>query len=143
MKNIGHPYRILLSLTLLAVFSQCDKTPENPVLAPYAETSLDANGGTWKTFILTGGNEIAVPAPIANTSDAYLAEVENVRKAMAGASAEQKDLARAWGANGVLRWHEIARELAANYNVPPNNLADGTYPAPDANNPGVYPRLCR
>lgn len=137
--------RILLSLTLLVSFSQCDKTPENPVLAPYAETSLDANGGTWKTYILTNGSEIAVPSPLANTSNEYLAEVENVRKAMAGASAEQQDLARAWGANGVLRWHEIARELAANYNIPPNYVqnADGTftYPAPDANNPGVYPRF--
>lgn len=138
MKNTP---RILLSLSLLFAFVQCDKTPENPTLAPYAEISLDANGGTWKTYILTNGSEIAVPAPLANTSDAYLAEVENVRKVMAGASAEQKDLARAWGANGVLRWHEIARELAANYNVPPNYNADGTYPAPDPNNPGVYPRF--
>jgi len=138
MKNTS---RIILSISLLFAFSQCDKTPENAVLEPYAETSLDANGGTWKTFLLANGSEIPVAAPTAPTSAEYLAEIADLKVKMAAATAEQQTLVRVWGANGVLHWHEIARELAANYNVPPNYNADGTYPVPDANNPGVYPRF--
>jgi hypothetical protein len=64
---------------------------------------------------------------------------------MAAATAEQQDLARQWGANGVTRWHAIARELAANYNVPPNyvydTLGNPVYPAPNPAKPTEYPRV--
>jgi membrane-associated phospholipid phosphatase len=90
---------------------------------------------------LTGGTEIAVPAPEATNSAAYAAELADLKSKMAAATQEQKELAEWWGGNGVLRWHEIARELAANYNVPPNYKEDGTYPAPDPANPTLYPRV--
>ena len=138
MKNTP---RILLSLSLLLAFSQCDKTPENPVLAPYAETSLDANAGNWKTYLLSNSSEIALPAPSSATSAEYKAEIAALKTQAAAISSQQREAALAWGANGVLRWHEIARELAANYSVPPNYNADGTYPSPDPNNPGAYPRF--
>ena len=40
-----------------------------------------------------------------------------------------------WGAGGVMRWNQITRELVARWNLPPAPRADGTYPAPDAENP--------
>ncbi len=141
MKNIHLIYQLALGLGLLVFFSQCDKTPENPVFEPYAETNLDANAGNWKTYVLASGGDVAVPAPTETGSAAYLAELADLKSKMAGASEEQKDLARQWGGNGVLQWQAIARELAARYNVPPNYNADGTYPLPDATNPLAYPRF--
>ena len=122
-------------------FAQCDKTPSNSVLEPYNETSLDANGGTWKTYVLANGSELPVPAPEAVNSGAYAAELTDLKTRMAAATADQKETARFWGGNGVLRWHEIARELAAEYNAAPKVNPDGTYPVPDANNPTNYPRF--
>ncbi|MBK9336548.1 MAG: phosphatase PAP2 family protein [Lewinellaceae bacterium] len=141
MKNIYFVYRLALGFGLLLAFSQCDKTVDLPVFEPYAETNLDANAGNWKTYVLTNGAEIGVPAPEAAVSAAYQTELADLKNKMAAATDEQKDLARHWGANGVLRWHAIARELAAQYNVPPNYNADGTYPSPDPMNPTVYPRF--
>lgn len=141
MKNIHYAYRFAVCLGLLLSLNHCDKTVDNPVYDAYPETSLDAGAGNWKTYVLANGSEIPVPQPEAAGSDAYQAELASLKNIMASATSEQQDLARHWGANGVLRWHEIARELAAQYNVPPNNNADGTYPLPDPNNPLVYPRF--
>lgn len=141
MKNIHLTCRLALCLGVLFAFSHCDKTPENPVFEPYAETSLDANAGTWKTYVLASGSEIAVPAPSETSSPAYQTELANLKAVMAAATEDQQDLARQWGANGVLQWQALARELAARYNVPPTNKEDGTYPVPDPANPLAYPRF--
>lgn len=141
MKKIHSTYCVVIGLCLLFALSQCDKTIENPVYEAYPETSLDANAGNWKTYILANGSEIPVPAPEDAASGAYRAELDALKATMAATTREQQDLARQWGANGVSRWNEIARELAAQYNVPPNYNADGTYPAPDPMNPTVYPRF--
>ena len=39
----------------------------------------------------------------------------------------------------MLRWNQILRELVARYNLPPAPRDNGTYPAPDANNPFADP----
>ena len=44
-----------------------------------------------------------------------------------------------WAAGGVLRWNEILRELVARADLPPAPRADGTYPAPDVENPFADP----
>lgn len=133
--------RITLLMVLFLGFTRCDKTPVNPALEPYNETALDANGGTWKTYILSSGSELTVPAPELSSSDSYTAELADLKAKMAAATSEQKEAARFWGSNGVLRWHEIARELAAEYNAAPKVNPDGTYPVPDVNNPTNYPRF--
>lgn len=133
-------YRLLACVAFVLAFNQCDKTPESITYEPYAETNLDAKAGSWKPY-LPATSAIPVPAPEDPTSAAYRAELATLSAAVGAATAEQKQLARLWGGNGVLRWHEIARELAAQYNVPPNYKEDGTYPVPDANNPTVYPRF--
>lgn len=139
---MSNSLRTFILLALALGFSQCDKTPpSNPALEPYNETSLDANGGTWKTYVLQNGSELPVAAPAAVNSDAYLAEIADLKNKMAGATGEQKDAARFWGSNGILRWHEIARELAAEYNAAPKSNPDGTYSLPDVNNPTAYPRF--
>lgn len=148
MKKIN----ILLSIVALAglsfTFIQCDKTPpEASLLQPYAETNLEPNAGNWKTYLLIDSSKTTVPAPDAVGSSAYLAELDGLRSKMSAATTQEKEIALWWGSNGVLRWNEIARELAANYNVPPNYVYDSTgtpvYPPLVFNpaNPGAYPRV--
>lgn len=45
------------------------------------------------------------------------------------------------GGGAVYRWNEIARELAAKYNIPPASNTEGKYPIPDAANPLVDPKF--
>ena len=141
MKKTQYILGLVCCAALIFTLSHCSKTVENPVFEPYPETNVDATGGNWKTYVLANGSEIPVPAPEDASSAAYLAELADLKAAMAAATADQQDLARRWGGNGVLRWQEIARELAAQYNVPPDYNADGTYPSPDPMNPTVYPRF--
>jgi hypothetical protein len=142
MKKTILSIKMAAAVALALSFSQCEKdAPSNPVYPPYPETSLDATAGTWKTYILANGQEIPVPAPETVSSSAYQSELAELKSIMAAATAEQKERAQWWGGNATLRWHEIARELAADYNVPPNYDAEGKYPAPDPNNPSAYPRF--
>ena len=46
-----------------------------------------------------------------------------------------------WSGGGVLRWNQILRELVARYNLPPAPRPNGTYPAPDADNPFADPAV--
>jgi hypothetical protein len=132
--------KIVYLLAITAFAWACNKTPENPSIAPYVETN-EENAGIWKTYILANSTEIAVPAPTATTSAAYQAELEALRAKMSDATADDIKAVHYWGSNATLRWHEIARELAADYNLAPNYNADGTYPVPDAANPTAYPRF--
>ncbi|MEQ1747679.1 MAG: PA-phosphatase, partial [Saprospiraceae bacterium] len=142
MKNIHFALRAALALGLVTCLTRCDKSVDVPAYDAYPETSLDANGGTWKTYVISGGSTaVALPAPESAASAAYQAELTSLKTQIAAATPEQQDIARHWGANGVLRWHAIARELAAQYNVPPNYNPDGTYPVPDPMNPTAYPRF--
>ena len=142
MKKIQFTYILAILTGLVFAFVQCEKTPpEATAYAPYDETSLESNGGNWKTYVIANGSEVPVQAPEAIASAAYQAELADLKNKMAAATEEQKTIALWWGGNGILRWHEIARAIAADYNVPPNNNADGTYPLPDAANPTVYPRF--
>ena len=49
MRNLFTNKLLILSLAL--VFVQCNKTPELEVRAPYAELTLDPDGGQWKTYL--------------------------------------------------------------------------------------------
>ncbi len=141
MKHIHSAILLVSGISLVALFTRCNKDIETPTYDAYPETSLDANAGTWKTYVVANGSAFAVPAPEDASSTAYQAELADLKTKMAAATAEQQNLARHWGANGVLRWHAIAREMAAQYNVPPNYNPDGTYPSPDPMNPTAYPRF--
>lgn len=141
MRSIYTTTRVLFALGLLFTLGQCDKTPEVTEVIPYDETSLDANGGNWKTYILANGSEIPVAAPEAAGSAAYLTELTDLKAKMAAATSDQKAAAQFWGANGVLRWQEIVRSLCAQYNAAPKVKDDGTYPVPDATKPLDLPRF--
>ena len=114
----------------------CDKSLSiTDVGNPLQPSSVDAGAGAWRMIVMTGPDQVAVPAPTASTSDAYLAEVAAVKTAQANMTDAQRHALSVWSAGGVLHWNEIERGLVARFNLPPAPRADGSYPVPDAENP--------
>ncbi|AHG88875.1 phosphoesterase PA-phosphatase related protein [Gemmatirosa kalamazoonensis] len=125
---------ILLGTVWLAL--SCDRTVTlTEVLPTLRPANVDADAGTWRMLVLNGPDQVAVAAPAAATSDAYRTEVEAVKAAQSHLTAAQRAGIDYWAGGGVLRWNQIQRELVARYNLPPAPRDDGTYPAPDAENP--------
>ncbi|MFN8355176.1 MAG: vanadium-dependent haloperoxidase [Spirosomataceae bacterium] len=134
---------VVASLVLAsALFNSCEKDIELTNLQPIVPTNLDANGGTWKPFILAKADEIALDAPKATNSTEYQAELTELKSLSTSLTADQQAAVTFWGAGAVYRWSEIARELAAKYNLPPVfNYEKGIYPVPDAANPLADPKF--
>lgn len=142
MKNILKYIIISLPLGVGGFLLSCDKTVTEPLKEAYIPTKLDENAGTWKPYILTSSSEVAVAAPKATTDAAYLKELDSLKnKIMPVLTPANKDAVAYWGAGAVYRWNEIARELAARYNIPPASNAEGKYPVPDAANPLADPKF--
>lgn len=135
-------YKLLMITVLSAlVYWSCskdlnDRSDSYPTLTP---TSIDLNAGTWKPVLLTAPDEFAVAAPVATTTPAYVAELNEIKGLQRNLSDNDKKIIKYWSAGAVLRWNEILRELVAKYNLPPYQKPDGTYPAPSAANPFAYP----
>ena len=142
MKNFHSIYIKGLFIVLFFVsINACEKTIDIPELEAYTPANLDENGGTWKPIIAVSGTDITVASPSATTSAEYTAEIAALKTALSGATADQKTAVKYWSIGGTVRWNEIARDLAAQYNIPPNYNADGTYPVPNAADPLAYPRF--
>lgn len=134
--------RYTLSTFLVSFFffalSGCEEKSIDVIeLDPYAPVNMDNNAGTWQPFVVPF-SDITVPAPTEVTSNEYLQELAAI-KALNPNDAQQQAV-KFWGAGGVMRWNEIARELAAAYNIPPNYDENGKYPVPDPANPLKNPR---
>ncbi|KAB7731207.1 phosphatase PAP2 family protein [Rudanella paleaurantiibacter] len=142
MKSI---YKFLLvsfvAATSSALLTSCDKTIEEPLRVGYTPATLDDKAGTWKPYILSTPTAVTVAAPVATTSSAYAAELSSLKAKSAELTRAQQEAVVYWGAGAVYRWNEIARELAAKYNLPPASNAAGTYPVPDPANPNADPRF--
>ncbi|QRQ99422.1 phosphatase PAP2 family protein [Dyadobacter sandarakinus] len=128
----------LLSATFL--FS-CSKRVDDPIAGVNNPSSLDAEAGNWKPYILASSQEIPVSEPKAATSAEYKAELQKLKETVAAVTPRQKELVNYWGAGAVYRWNEIGRELAARYNTPPASNQDGKYPVPDPANPLADPKF--
>jgi hypothetical protein len=130
---------IILITIVAAIVNSCGEVNPEQQLKVLAPANIDADGGTWTGLLLTNFAQISAPAipaaPTAVTSDAYKAELATIKGLQAGLTDKQRDIIRYWSAGGVLRWNEIMRGLVARFNLPPAPLANGTYPAPDAENP--------
>ena len=134
-------YISILFIFASLLFFSCEKDLNEPVMSAYVPTNVDSNAGTWKPYILTKADEVSINEPKASTSSEYIAELSKLKSTMALVTPEQKKAVAYWGAGAVYRWNEIARELAARYNLAPAAKADGTYPVPDASNPLSYPKF--
>ncbi len=140
MKKI-FSYSILVIAAVTTIAVACNKNVEGrtdnaPALSP---SNVDVNAGTWKPILLTSATEFIVPAPSATTTPDYIAQVNEIKSWQANLTDGEKDIVKYWSAGAVFRWNEIMRQLVAKYNLPPYQNPDGTYPAPNANNPLAYP----
>ncbi len=133
-------FKLLLFLFII-FFISCNKTIEEPVLVSYTPNNLDLNAGTWKTYVLVNATEIKVESPASVGSVDYKAELSTLKATLSSLSKSQKNAVQYWSAGAVYRWNEIARELAAKYNLPPVANAQGIYPVPDRNNPLAEPKF--
>jgi hypothetical protein len=129
-----------LFIVTALLFSSCKK--EIPTLAQfesYQFERLDEAGGTWKPVLLTDPEQVPIDVPATTNSSEYLQELEDLKEAVANADGREREAMAYWTNNPIIRWNEIARDLAAKYNLTPAPNPDGTYPAPDPANPGAYP----
>lgn len=115
-----------------------DRTELYPALTP---SNLDLNAGSWKPVLVTNLNAFNVPAPDAVNSNAYQADLNEIKGYQQNITSAQKESIKYWSAGAVLRWNEILRELVAKHNLPPYQTEDGTYPFPNAANPFAYPQF--
>jgi len=129
------------SLLFVAGMLSCSKTVDEPSAGISTPSTLDANAGTWKTYLLANSNEIPVAEPKGETSAEYVAELKKLKETADKITPDQRDKVNYWGAGAAYRWNEIARELAARYNSPPASNAEGKYPVPDAANPLAEPKF--
>jgi hypothetical protein len=110
-------------------------------LRPLSPAKTDIDAGTWKPILLTSANEFAVAAPAGTTTPDYIAQINEIKTWQQELTSDEKKIVQYWAAGAVLRWNEILRELVAKHNLPPYQNEDGTYPAPNANNPLAYPQF--
>jgi hypothetical protein len=136
MKALKYTFFLITLLTI--IFVSCSKDyPTGSEFALYSFGGIDQNGGNWKPILLTSSEQIVIDAPMSTTSDAYKTEFGAMKSMIV--NGEDQEAVAYWGNNPIIRWNEIARDLAAKYNLTPAPNADGTYPSPNAANPNVYP----
>ncbi|MCW5909938.1 MAG: phosphatase PAP2 family protein [Cyclobacteriaceae bacterium] len=128
---------ISLSLALIvASVTSCEnELPTSFNFSSYEFTDLDVDGGSWQPILLSSATDIAVAAPAAVSSAEYLAELSALKSATQSLTGNQADAVEYWTNNPLIRWNEIALELAAKYNLIPPPNPDGTYTLPTAANP--------
>jgi hypothetical protein len=133
--------RLVIPAMSVIMLWSCTKTVDEPTAGVNTPSSLDANAGTWKPYVLKSSGEIAVEQPTDIASDYYKAELKKLKEATDAITPQQREQVNYWGAGAVFRWNEIGRELAARYNTPPASNAEGKYPLPDAANPLNDPKF--
>ena len=112
------------------IIESCKKPdiPTSITVPEYSYASLDSNGGNWKPLVLTSSSQIAVAAPDSTSSAAYQQELAAMKSMASSLSASQNASIQYWGTNPLIVWEEIAQNLTAKYNLPPQPDA-----MPDAN----------
>jgi hypothetical protein len=136
------PARAILTVVAALAALDCNRGVTSseplPTLTPAA---TDASAGSWRMIVLSGPTQIAVPPPSPVTAADYKSEVAAVKTAQQGLTDAQRETIQYWSGGGVLRWNQILRELVARYNLPPAPRADGSYVAPDSENPFADPQF--
>ncbi len=130
-----------------SLFIQSCKKPDIPtqVTVPeYSFSSLDSNGGNWKPLLLTSNSQIAVSAPDSINSTAYQQELASMKSMASSLSSYQSNSIQYWGTNPLIVWEEIAQNLTAKYNLPPQPDATpdangNYYGVPSSATPTAYP----
>lgn len=134
-------YIILAGILVTGMIAGCSKEVEQRSLPAFEPETIENNGGNWKTIVIGDPSGIEVAAPAEAGSAEYQAELAHIADLQSNISNEEKEAINKWKNSGVIRWNEIARKLVAIYNIPPEANEEDKYPAPDVNNPGVYPKF--
>lgn len=127
---------ILLSIVLVWAAGCKEPTIDEGILPVTVPTSVDADGGTWRTIILKSSADVVVPAPTAASSDAYKKELADLKNNLLASTPEQNTAVNFWAVGAVLRWNQIARQLVAKYNLAPGyDYATGQVTPAEVANP--------
>jgi hypothetical protein len=131
----------ILSVALIfATVTSCEnELPTHFKFSAYEFSDLDEDGGTWQPILFTSATDIVIDAPLAVNSTEYQAELAELKAASNNLSGVQADAVEYWTNNPLIRWNEIALELAAKYNLIPPPNPDGTYTLPSPANPAGPP----
>ncbi|HRE65883.1 MAG TPA: phosphatase PAP2 family protein [Cyclobacteriaceae bacterium] len=134
MKKIA---TLCLSLVLIGIsITGCEnELPTHFNFSSYEFTDLDENGGSWQPILFSSATDIVIDAPAAVNSAEYLAELAELKAAAQNVTGGQADAVEYWTNNPILRWNEIALDLATKYNLIPPPNPDGTYTLPTPGNP--------
>ncbi len=128
-----------LTLVMVAVISCEHELPTHYNFSAYQFFNLDEDGGSWQPILFDNGSSIVINSPAAVNSAEYQAELMELKLAAQNLSRKQTDAVQYWTNNPLIRWNEIALELAAKYNLIPPPNEDGTYTLPNAANPAGPP----
>lgn len=124
----------------VSIFFSCENDlPTRAEFTSIEFSGLDENGGTWAPVLLSSSSQIVVDVPSAVNSTEYQAELSALKSTIKNLSGSQVEAVQYWTNNPILRWNEIALELAAKYNLIPGPNPDGTYTLPNAANPAGPP----
>lgn len=120
----------------MLVVASCESDlPRYANYSAYNYSKLDEDGGNWTPVVLAAPNQITITAPEDVSSPSYQAELADLKIAMANLSDHQKGAVNYWTNNPIVRWNEIALELAAKYNLIPGPNPDNTYTLPNPATP--------
>jgi membrane-associated phospholipid phosphatase len=140
MKNYN--YSILLLVIFAFLGSSCvEDLPTKYEFTGYQFSNLDANAGQWKLVLHTSNEQVPLSIPAASGSPELLKELADAKEKQNKATSAQREAVMYWTNNPLLRWNEIALELATKYNLIPAPNPDGSYPVPDPANPSKYPKF--
>ena len=135
-------YSVLLLVIFAFLGSSCvEDLPTKYDFTGYQFSNLDANAGQWKLILHSSNEQIPLPIPAASGSPELLKELAEAKEMQSKATSIQREAVAYWTNNPLLRWNEIALELATKYNLIPAPNPDGTYPVPDPANPSNYPKF--
>jgi membrane-associated phospholipid phosphatase len=137
-----YSYSILLLVIFAFLGSSCvEDLPTKYEFTGYQYSNLDANAGQWKLVLHTSNEQIPLSTPAASGSPELLKELADAKEMQRKATSAQRESVAYWTNNPLIRWNEIALELATKYNLIPAPNPDGSYPVPDPANPSNYPKF--
>jgi hypothetical protein len=134
-------YISVLAVGLCIVLStSCEEDlPTQANYSDYEFSAVDENGGTWTPILTGNAPPIVIASPADISSAEYQAELSNVKSSTGNLTGAQRSAIKYWTNNPIIRWNEIALELAAKYNLIPGPNPDGTYTLPNPATPDGPP----
>lgn len=140
MKKYNYTFLLLVIFAFLG--SSCvEDLPTKYEFTGHQFSNLDANAGQWKLVLHTSNEQIPLSTPAASGSSELLKELADAKEMQSKATSAQREAVAYWTNNPLVRWNEIALELATKYNLIPAPNPDGSYPVPDPANPSNYPKF--